>query len=159
MLFKSQELPFRQHLLDSLLFHRQLHFSALAAKQLLLARPVDSEQWRIAIFWLLDEHTGQKIMRHERLSKDEANLLFCFFSLVFFLPINGFILEAVLVRFKARVWGTQPIRLVPDPSIWAPVEPSCVKAAPKVHLVSTRTHTDWGKVYISRVQYRCLISS
>lgn len=47
---KTQELPLRQHLLDSLLFHRQLHFSALAAKQLLLARPIDREQWRITIF-------------------------------------------------------------------------------------------------------------
>lgn len=47
---RSQELPFREHLLDSLFLHRQLHFGALATKQLLLARPIDREQWRIAIF-------------------------------------------------------------------------------------------------------------
>lgn len=45
-----RELPFRQHLLDSLLFHRQLHFGALATEQLLLARPIDREQGRVAIF-------------------------------------------------------------------------------------------------------------
>lgn len=50
MFQKKPWLPFRQHLFDPLLFHRQLHFRTLAAKQLLLGRPIDREQRRVAIF-------------------------------------------------------------------------------------------------------------